>query len=156
MTSPAVKPQAATTQVYSIFIRATPEQVWEAITTPEFTRRYFHGSEIDSTFEPGSPYKSWSPTHEQLWVEGEVVESNPPERLVHTWLSLYDEEAAGEQPSRVAWEIELKDGGITKLTVVHDRLERSPKTAAGVSGGWMYVLSGLKTVLETGASLESA
>jgi uncharacterized protein YndB with AHSA1/START domain len=156
MTSSAVKPQAATTQVYSIFIRATPEQVWEAITTPEFTRRYFHGSEIDSTLEPGSPYKSWSPEREHLWVEGEVVESRAPERLVHTWRSLYDEEAAGEQPSRVAWELEPQDGGITKLTVVHDRLEQSPKTAAGVSGGWMYILSGMKTLLETGKPLGEA
>jgi uncharacterized protein YndB with AHSA1/START domain len=153
MTSSAVKPQAATTQVYSIFIRATPEQVWEAITTPEFTRRYFHGSEIDSTLEPGSPYKSWSPEREHLWVEGTVVESKPPERLVHTWLSLYDEEAAGEQPSRVAWEIEPQDGGITKLTVVHDQLEGAPKTAENVAGGWMYILSGLKTLLETGTPL---
>lgn len=156
MTSSAVKPQAATTQVYSIFIRATPEQVWEAITKPEFTRRYFYGSEIDSTLEPGSPYKSWAPERDRLWVEGEVVESRAPERLVHTWLSLYDEETAGEQPSRVAWEIEPQDGGVTKLTVVHDRLERSPKTAAGVSGGWMYILSGMKTLLETGEPLGTA
>ena len=153
MTSSAVKPQAATTQVYSIFIRATPEQVWEAITTPEFTRRYFYGSEIDSTLEPGSSYKSWAPERDRLWVEGEIIESRAPERLVHTWLSLYDEEAAGEQPSRVAWEIEPQDGGVTKLTVVHDRLEGAPATAESVAGGWSYVLSGLKTLLETGQPL---
>jgi uncharacterized protein YndB with AHSA1/START domain len=66
MTSSAVKPQAATTQVYSIFIRATPEQVWEAITTPEFTRRYFHGSEIDSTLT------------EQIQARAQGIEHGPP------------------------------------------------------------------------------
>jgi uncharacterized protein YndB with AHSA1/START domain len=141
------------TQVYSLYIRATPEQVWDAITKPEFTSRYFYGSEIDSTFEPGAPYTSWAPERERIWVKGEVLESDPPRRLAHTWLSLYDEQSAQEQPSRVTWEIEPQEGDVTKLTVVHDQLEASPKTAEGVAGGWTYVLSGLKTVLETGEPL---
>ena len=73
---------------------------------------------------------------------------------MHTWRSLWDEELAAEDESRVTWEIEPKEGGYTKLTVTHDRLENAPKTAAGVAGtGWMLVLSGLKTLLETGAPL---
>ncbi len=147
--------QMQTTQIYQVFIGATPEQVWDAITKPEFTSRYFYGSEIDSTFEPGAPYVSWAPEREKVWVEGEVLESDPPRRLAHTWHSLYNEESAGEPPSRVTWEIEPQDGGVTKLTVVHDRLEASPKTAEGVAGGWSYVLSGLKTLLETGRPLGS-
>ena len=144
-----------TTQVYSVFIRATPDQVWDAITKPEFTARYFYGSVIDSTFEPGSPYLGWSSDRTQQYVDGEVLESDPPRLLRHTWRALYDEETAAEQPSRVTWEIEPQDGGVTKLTVVHDQLEASPKTALNVAGGWMYILSGLKTLLETGEPLVS-
>jgi uncharacterized protein YndB with AHSA1/START domain len=147
---------AQATQVYSVFIRATPEQVWDAITKPEFTMRYFYGSELESTFEQGASYKQWAPEREKLWVEGEVLESDRPRRLAHTWRSLFDEESAGEEPSRVTWEIEPQEGGVTKLTVVHDQLEAAPKTAASVAGGWSYVLSGLKTLLETGEPLESA
>jgi hypothetical protein len=75
---------------------------------------------------------------------------------VHGWSSLYDPDLADEEESRVAWEIEPQDGGYCKLTVTHDRLEGAPKTAASVSGaGWMMVLSGLKTLLETGEPLAS-
>jgi uncharacterized protein YndB with AHSA1/START domain len=145
---------ATTTQVYQVFIKATPEAIWAAITKPEFTARYFHGSLVDSSFEPGVPYRSWSPDRTQLWVEGEVVESIPPQRLVHTWRSLYNEEQAVEEPSRVTWEIDPRENGVSLLTVVHDQLEGAPKTAEGVSGeGWMHVLSGLKTLLETGEPL---
>jgi hypothetical protein len=86
-------------------------------------------------------------------VDGEVLESDPPHRLVHTWRALYDPETASEPHSRVSWEIEPQDGGFTKLTVVHDRLEEAPKTALSVAGGWSFVLSGLKTLLETGKPL---
>jgi uncharacterized protein YndB with AHSA1/START domain len=144
---------AQTTQVYSLFIRATPEEIWDAITKPEFTAKYFYGSLVDSTFVPGSPFNSWSPDHSQLWVDGVIEEAEPPTKLSHTWRALYDEETAAEEYSRVTWEIEPADGGVSKLTVVHDRLEGAPKTAANVAGGWIYILSGLKTLLETGAPL---
>jgi uncharacterized protein YndB with AHSA1/START domain len=139
------------TQVYQVFIKATPEQIWEAITTPAFIAKYFHGAHAESTFEAGASYKSYSPDGSQLWVDGEIFASEPPRRLQLSWRSLYDEETANEPPSRVTWEIEANDGGISKLTVVHDQLDASPRTAASVSGaGWMLVLSGLKTLLETG------
>ena len=89
-----------TTQVYQVFIKASPEQIWDAITKPEFTARYFHGSLIDSTFEPGAAYHGYSPDRSQLWVDGEVAESDPPRRLQHTWRALYNEETAIEPPSR--------------------------------------------------------
>jgi uncharacterized protein YndB with AHSA1/START domain len=145
-----------TTQVYSVFIRATPEQVWDAITKPEFTTRYFYGSAIESTFEPGAPYRGLTADRTQELVDGEVLEADRPRLLRHTWRALYDEETAAEQHSRVTWEIEPSESGVVKLTVVHDELEASPKTAANVAGGWMYVLSGLKTLLETGDPLVSA
>ncbi len=139
-----------TTQVYNIVIKATPETVWEAITRPEFTERYFYRSRI--TVAPDH-YSSYGPTGD---VRGDepVFEFDPPRRLVHGWRSRYDPELAVEDESRVTWEIEPQDDGTCLLTVVHDRLEGAPKTAASVSGfGWMTVLSGLKTLLETGEPL---
>jgi uncharacterized protein YndB with AHSA1/START domain len=144
-----------TVQVYAVFIKATPEEIWDAITKPEFTSRYFYGSLVDSSLEPGTPFRGWSPDRKQLWTDGEVLESEKPRRLSYSWRSLYDEEQATEQPSRVAWEIEPQEGGVTKLTVVHDQLENAPKTAENVAGGWPFILSGLKTLLETGKPLSS-
>jgi uncharacterized protein YndB with AHSA1/START domain len=140
---------AQTTQVYSVFIKATPERIWEAITTPEFTEKYFYGSRVTATADS---YRSLDPEGKDL-VLGSVVEFDPPKRLVQSWLSVFDPEQAVEDESRVTWEIEGQDGGVTKLTVVHDQLEGAPKTALSVAGGWSYVLSGLKTLLETGEPL---
>jgi uncharacterized protein YndB with AHSA1/START domain len=141
------------TQVYAVFIRATPEQVWDAITKPEFTTKYFHGTRIESNFEPGAPYLSVAGS--DTVVDGEILESDPPKMLKHTWRALWDPETAAEPHSRVTWEIEPQEGGVTKLTVTHDQLEAAPKTAVSVAGGWSYVLSGLKTVLETGEPLST-
>jgi uncharacterized protein YndB with AHSA1/START domain len=139
---------AQTTQVYSVFILAAPEQIWEAITKPEFTERYFHGARID--VRDG---RRFSAIGDLEWDEP-VLEADPPRRLVHQWVSKYDPEMAEEEPSRVTWEIEPQENGTTLLTVVHDQLEGAPKTAESVSGiGWMYVLCGLKTLLETGKPL---
>jgi uncharacterized protein YndB with AHSA1/START domain len=89
-----------------------------------------------------------------VWGDEAVLEFEPPHRLVHGWRSLYDPELAAEEPSRVTWEIDPHDGGYCSLTVTHDRLEGAPRTAASVSSaGWMMVLSGLKTLLETGKPL---
>jgi uncharacterized protein YndB with AHSA1/START domain len=143
---------ALTTQVYSVFIRARPELIWEAITTPEFTQKYFHGARI--TVVPDH-YDSTGPDG-ATWGDCAVFEFDPPRRLVHEWRSLYDSDLASEEPSRVTWEIEPQGDGVCLLTVVHDRLEGAPRTAESVSGtGWMYVLSGLKTLLETGEPLAS-
>jgi uncharacterized protein YndB with AHSA1/START domain len=138
---------AQTTQLYSVFIRATPEQIWDAITKPEFTERYFYGARIE--IRGGRRFSSIG---DMEWDE-EVLEVDPPSRLVHRFSAAYDPDMAAEEPSRVTWEIEPQDGGITKLTVVHDQLESAPKTAESVAGGWMYILSGLKTLLETGKPL---
>jgi len=140
---------AQTTQVYQVFIRATPEQIWEAMTTPEFTEQYFHGVRLE--LRDGRRY---STTRNGVSWDEAVVEADPPRRLVHDWVSYYDPELAAEEPSRVTWEIEQQDDGTCLLTLVHDRLEGAPKTAESVAGpGWVFVLSGLKTLLETGRPL---
>ena len=139
-----------TAQVYQLFIKATPERIWEALVDPELTSKYFYGSRITITPEGRL---STSPDGSENWGDSEVLEWDPPRKLVHGWQSLYDPELAAEATSRVTWEIEPQDGGMTKLTVVHDQLEGAPKTAESVAGGWMLVLSGLKTLLETGKPL---
>jgi uncharacterized protein YndB with AHSA1/START domain len=144
--------EVQTTQVYQLYIRATAEQVWQAITDPETVGRWFHGATIDATYEVGTVITKRSPDGSKLWSENTVLESDPPRRLVHTWRSLYDDELAGEPESRVTWEVEEAGDGMTRLTLIHDRLEESPKTAANVRG-WSYILSSLKSVLETGEPL---
>ena len=141
---------AMATQIYQVFIKASPERVWDAITRPEFTVRYFHGSRIAIDAERRL---SLAPDG-SVRGDGRVFEYDPPRRLVHEWRSLYDPDLAAEEPSRVIWEIEPHEGGYCKLTLTHDRLDRAPKTAESVFGaGWMFVLSGLKTLLETGEPL---
>jgi len=141
--------ETTATQVYRVFIGATPEQIWDAITKPEFTERYFHGVRME--LRAG---RRWSSMGDgRAWDEA-ILEQEPPHRLVHEWCSGYDPELAAEEASRVTWEIEARDGGMSLLTVVHDRLEGAPKTAESVSGeGWTFVLSNLKTFLETGKPL---
>ena len=142
-----------TVQVYQVFIKATPEQIWDAITKPEFTAQYFYGAHIKLTPEERLVR---SPDGSDDWGSGTVFEWDPPHRLAHDWRSAYSPELSAEEPSRVTWEIEPQDGGISMLTVTHDQLEGAPKTAASVYGpGWMMVLSGLKTLLETGKPLSS-
>lgn len=140
-------------QVYQVFIKASPEQVWDAITKPEFTSRYFFGSRVQTTGEANTPIRHHAAHGDELWGDDNILESDPPRRLVHTWRSLYEPELAAEPASRVTWEIEAQPGGLSKLTVIHDNLEEAPKTAASVAGGWMFVISGLKTLLETGEPL---
>lgn len=146
--------QPKTVQVYQIFIKAEAQAIWDAITKPEFSERYFYGSRVETTAKTGSPFLYHSPDGSTLWGDETVLESDPPRRLVVTWRSLYDPNLADEPASRVTWEIEPQDGGYSLLIVTHDELGAAPKTAANVSGaGWMLVLSGLKTVVETGSGL---
>jgi uncharacterized protein YndB with AHSA1/START domain len=156
----------ATTQVYRVYIRATPEAVWDAITKPEWTQRYGYGGSAEYDLRPGGAYRAHSSEEflahgaPEIAVDGEVVEADPPRRLVHTWRMLMDPELQAEGFTRVTYEIEQTATG-TKLTVIHD-LEQAPKLAAlvggeleasGAGGGWAWVLSDLKSVLETGAPL---
>ncbi len=142
---------AQTTQIYQVFIKAAPEAIWDAITKPEFTTKYFYGARIEVTPEWRT---TRSPDGGDAWGDTKVLEYDPPRRLVHEWKSAYNPELAAEEPSRVTWEIDAQDDGTSLLTVTHDQLEGAPKTAESVSGpGWTMVLSGLKTLLETGEPL---
>ena len=144
-----------TTQLYQVFIKASPERIWKAITRAEDTARYFHGSHVEAELRVGGKFWYHAPDRSKLWGDGEVLEIDEPRRLVTTWHALWDDETAKEKASRVIWEIEPQDGGYCKVTVVHDRLEGAPITAKHVSGaGWMFVLSGMKTLVETGAPMK--
>jgi uncharacterized protein YndB with AHSA1/START domain len=145
--------EAPPAQVYTVYIRAPREKVWEAITNPDFTRRYFFGSQPQSGWNAGDRllWTQYGTGHEL--VDGEVIECDPPSRLVHTWITRYDDELAAEPASRVTWELEDRDG-MTKLTTVHDQFQPGGKTYDNVAGGWPLVLSGLKTLVETGQPLQ--
>ena len=123
-----------TVQVYQLFIKATPEQIWKAIVDPELTSKYFYGSRITITPEGRV---ATSPDGSGSWGDSEVLESVPPRKLVHGWQSAYDPELASEATSRVTWGIESQDGGLTKLTLVHDQLEgaRRPRRASPAPAG---------------------
>jgi uncharacterized protein YndB with AHSA1/START domain len=142
------------TQTYHLFIRATPQQIWDAITKPEYSARYLYGAHVETTGETGSPFRYHSPDRTNVWGDDTVLDADPPHRLVVSYRGLYHPDLAAEQPSRVSWQIQPGQDGTCLLTVVHDRLEHAPKTAERVAGtGWMRVLSGLKTLLETGEPL---
>jgi uncharacterized protein YndB with AHSA1/START domain len=150
-------PPVQTTQVYQVLIKATAQQIWDAITKPEFTSQYFYGARVQTTGVAGTPMRYVAPDGEAVWGDEVILESDPPRRLVVPWRSLYDDELADEPRSRITWQIEDQDGGVCLLTATHDQLAGSPKTAASVSGiGWTTVLSGLKTRLGTGHPLFGA
>ena len=138
--------------VYQTFIRASAEQVWAAITDPEFTRRYFHRTAFESTLQPGSGYRMVLPDGEDA-VVGTIEEVEPPRRLVMTWRTLYDADAAMEPPSRLEWLLAEGADGVTKVTTIHRDLSASPLTSAGVADGWIWVLQSMKSLLETGEAL---
>jgi uncharacterized protein YndB with AHSA1/START domain len=144
-----------TTQVYQVFIKASAEQVWRALVDPDWTQRYFYGTRAEYDLRPGGRFRSLGGDSGEPMVEGEVLEVEPPRKLVQTWRFLYDPELAAEGFTRVTYELEEAEGGLTKLTATHD-LEGAPKTAEHVAGGWSYILSGLKTLLETSEPLSSA
>ena len=137
---------------YEVYIRATPQQVWHALLDPEMTRQYFHGTAFDRPPVQGERF-STSIAGGGPAVDGVVEVLDPPHRLVHTWHVLYDAELADEPVSRVEWIVELAGEGLTRLRVVHSDLAQSPKTWADVRHGWVWILDGLKTLLETGTPL---
>ena len=143
---------AITKHVYQIFIKATPEQVWDAIVEPSWTRRYFHSSAFDAPPVKGEPYRT-SLGDGRPAVDGVIEELDKPNRLVMTWHVLYDPALSEEPPSRVEWVVESVGDGLTRLRLEHGDLANSPLTWANVKDGWVYVLDGLKTVVETGESL---
>jgi uncharacterized protein YndB with AHSA1/START domain len=156
-----------TTQVYRVYIKATPQAIWDAITKPEWSERFGYGGRVEYELRPGGTYRAFASEEmrahgaPELAVDGEVIEADPPHRLVQTFRMLMDDDMAAEGFTRLTYEIAERDGGLSRLTVVHE-LEGAPQLAAllagewedrGAGGGWSFILSGLKTVLETGDSL---
>jgi uncharacterized protein YndB with AHSA1/START domain len=137
-------------KVFEIYIKTTPERLWEAITDPEQRRRYSFGTRVRSDWTPGSRYEARVPDGSFALVEGENLEVDPPRRLVQTMTALWSDEVKQEGPSRVTWEIEPV-GDSCRLTVIHDELREGAHDE--LYGGWPMILSGLKTLLETGEDL---
>jgi uncharacterized protein YndB with AHSA1/START domain len=137
-------------KVFEIYIRTTPERLWEAITDPETRAKYHFGSRIESDWDQGSAYRLVHSNAEGPLVEGQNLEVSPPKRLVQSMHALWGPEAEAQGTSRVTWEIE-QVGDSCRLSVTHDQLaENAPEE---LYGGWPMILSGLKTWIETGEIL---
>ena len=137
-------------KVYEIYIRTTPERLWEAITDSEIRSKYNFGSRISCDWTPGSHFEQANPKTGDLLGEGENLVIDPPRRLVQTMVALWSEDVKAEGTSRITWEIEPV-GDSCRLTVVHDQLREGANEQ--LYGGWPMILSGLKTWLETGQLL---
>jgi uncharacterized protein YndB with AHSA1/START domain len=137
--------------VYELYIRTTPEKLWQAITDPAFVRQYFYEQTVESTWKAGASYVHHAPDG-SVRIEGTIVEIDPPRRLVQTFSCPAKDETKGDRASRVTWTIEKKDE-VCKLTLVHDDFDGETATFKSVGRGWNPVLSGLKTLLETGKPL---
>ncbi len=137
--------------VFEIYIKTTPERLWEAITDPQMRAKYSFGVETRSDWTPGSSYEASVPGVVEI-SEGENVEVDPPRRLVQTMTALWSDEVKSAGASRVTWEIEPV-GSSCRLRVVHDELAADANSE--LFGGWPMILSGLKTLLETGELLDT-
>jgi len=137
-------------KVFEIYIRTTPERLWEAITDPVIRAKYNFGAGVSSDWKPGSRLEMGSVAGGVLLADGEVMAVDPPHRLVHTMTALWSDEVRYEGHSRVTWEIEpVQDS--CRLIVTHDQLREGANDQ--LYGGWPMILSGLKTWLESGELL---
>ena len=164
MTTPT---RTRTEQVYRVYIKAAPAAIWTAITDPDWTDRYGYGGRAEFDLRPGGAYRVHAGQAMRdmgtpdVIVDGEVIESDPPRRLVQTWRMLMDPRSVAEGFTRLTYEIAETGPGVSKLTVTHD-LEGAPRLALfvggemesdGAGGGWSEVFSDLKTLLETGRGM---
>ena len=137
-------------KVFEIYIRTTPERLWEAITDPEIRSKYHFGTQVNSNWAPGSRYEQVHPAAGVTIAEGENLEVDPPRRLVQSMVALWSDDVKSEGTSRVTWEIQPV-GDSCRLTLTHDQLR--DEAPGELYGGWPMILSGLKTWLETGELL---
>jgi uncharacterized protein YndB with AHSA1/START domain len=137
-------------KIFEIYIRTTPDRLWEAITDREIRSTYQFGCVVRSDWTPGSRVEMTHPRAPGPLTEGEILEADPPRRLVESMNVLWSDDARREGTTRVTWEIEPV-GDSCRLTVTHDQLRDGAPSE--LYGGWPMVLSGLKTWLETGERL---
>ena len=142
---------AVPSHVFVVFIKATPERIWDAITESEFTLQYYFASTVESDWTAGTDYTYF--LEGRPGIVGTVLESDPPKRLAMTFDARWDDEVTPDLPSRIAWEIEPAGTELSKLTVIHDGFADENATYQQISGGMPVILSGLKTLLETGQPL---
>lgn len=154
---------SVTTQVHEIYIKADAQAIWDAITKPEWTSRYAYKGAVDYDLRPGGAFCARSTPEmvsfglPEIAIDGEVVESDPPRKLVQTYRFLFSDAMKAEGFTRLTWEIEPTQSGFCRLTVTHE-LEGAPTMAGMVGGkfsemgggGWSWILSDLKSLLETG------
>ena len=148
--SPTRRWESPMEKVFEIYIRTTPERLWEAITDGELRSKYNFGARVRSDWSPGSRYEMWNPAATGLLGEGENLEVEPPLRLVQSMVALWSDDVKSEGTSRITWEIEPV-GDSCRLLVTHDQMRENANEQ--IYGGWPMILSGLKTWLETGELL---
>jgi len=139
--------------VYVTYIRTTPEKLWQALIDPEFTRRYWVGTWQECKWKPGASWRIMIPDG-RVADSGEVIEIDPPRRLVLSWRNEFKPEMREDGYSRLTYELE-QQGDSVKLTVIHESDKPGSKLIEGVSNGWPLILASLKSLLETGESLEA-
>jgi uncharacterized protein YndB with AHSA1/START domain len=139
--------------VYVIYIRTTPEKLWEALTSPALAQSYWCGCRIESVWEAGSPWRLMIPDG-RVGDAGVIVEIDKPRRLVLRWRNEFIPEMRAEGVSRCTWELEPA-GDMVKLTITHESDKTGSKLIQSVSTGWPVILSSLKSLLETGDALEA-
>lgn len=144
-------PVAEGTAVFEVFIKTTPERLWAAIVDPDERAKYSFGVRTESDYTPGSPYRAGVPGVVDI-AEGENLEVDPPRLLVQSYRALWSDDVRAQGTTRVTWEIE-QVGTSCRLTVTHDQLPAGAN--AELYGGWPMILSGLKTLLETGELLDT-
>ena len=148
-----------TAHVYQIYIAASPDEVWSAITDSAWTRCYFHGTSFVEPPQAGRPYRTVTADARPA-IDGVIEEMQPPDggragRFVQTWHVLYDAAMSAEPPGRVEWTIEEAGNGLTRVRLVHGDLAQSPRTWVSVKDGWVWILDSMKSLLETGRPLPS-
>ena len=139
---------AQSTFIYVTYIRTSAEKLWSALTTPEFTKQYWLGAQLVSDWKSGGSWKLQF-TDGRVADTGEVLEIDPPRRLVLRWNHEFRPELKAEGPAKCVFELE-PNGDVVKLTVTHSSVRADSKLIVAVSGGWPKILSNLKSLLETG------
>ncbi len=136
--------------VYVTYIETTPERLWQALTSSEFSKSYWFGTELRSDWRVGSPFALV--TDGTTSDIGEILEFDPPRRLSYTFQHVLSDEFRNERPTKVVFTIE-QHGKFVKLTLTHEGFDGAPKLLNAISNGWPAILSSLKTLLETGTAL---